>query len=66
MSEHNNFDTRARLALTQGAAAGVVGALVLIVAVVAGGQTFGQLCKKKFSKNEVEYSQCVKEMATGK
>ena len=65
MSEHNNFDTRARLALTQGAAAGVVGALVLIVAVVAGGQIFGQLCKK-ISKNEVEYSQWVKEMATGK
>lgn len=52
--------------LLTGSIAGAVLAVVLIISVVATGNTFGQLCANEYSKGSLEWRKCVSDMSKGK
>lgn len=49
-----------------GAAGGVVGGVLLIVAVIATGNTFGQRCAEKAKWGTPQWHQCVQDLSEGK
>jgi hypothetical protein len=53
-------------AVLQGFATGVIGSIVLVLAIHLAGANFGGQCAKQFEWGTPEHKECVHRLATGK